>query len=119
MKKGDGFFLLNIVEALNDIIEYSDVSLDIFLHEKMRQDAIQRKFEILGESVKNLSKEIQNKYPNIQWSYMARFRDVLIHHYFGIDLMAVWTVSKENVPQTLNAILLLDEYLKEKEKHLF
>ncbi len=31
MKRDDGFFLLNIVEALYDIIEYTNVSPEIFL----------------------------------------------------------------------------------------
>jgi len=56
MKKyDDAFFLLNIVDALSDILFYTTCSEEQFLIETMRQDAVARKFENLGEAVKNLS----------------------------------------------------------------
>ena len=90
MKKyNDAFFLLNIVDALSDILFYTSCSEEQFLIEIMRQDAVARKFENLGESVKNLSAHFCDDHPQIPWSHIARFRDVLSHHYFGVDQKAV------------------------------
>lgn len=30
---------------------------------------------------------------------MAAMRDVLIHNYMGVDLMTVWKVAKERLPE--------------------
>ena len=40
--------------------------------------------EVLGEAAKNIPQDIQSNYTNVR--NMARFRDVLAHHYFGINL---------------------------------
>lgn len=109
-KRLDGTFLLHIYEALNDIVSYTSDGQAEFFAEKMRQDAVERKFEIIGEAVKNLSQGFREKYPNVDWSYMAKFRDLLSHHYFGIDLDVVWSIAQEDVPQALKQIEEIPEF---------
>ena len=115
-KRSDGTFLLHIYEALNDIVSYTSDGQAEFFAEKMRQDAIERKFEIIGEAVKNLSQGFREKYPNVDWSYMAKFRDLLSHHYFGIDLDVVWSIAQEDVPQALKQIKEIPEFQSAKQQ---
>jgi len=123
-KHNDAFFLLNIVDALSDILFYTSCSEEQFLIEIMRQDAVARKFENLGESVKNLSGEFCAGHPQIPWSHIARFRDVLSHHYFGVDQKAVWSIARKDAKDAYQAITQLEEYVnalnafkqKQKEK---
>ena len=113
MKKyDDAFFLLNIVDALSDILFYTTCTEEQFLIETMRQDAVARKFENLGEAVKNLSARFCGKYPQIPWSHIARFRDVLSHHYFGIDQQTVWSIARNDAKDAYEAISKLEEYVK-------
>ena len=81
----------------------------------MRQDAVERKFEILGEAVKNLSEDLRKIHPDIPWSHMARFRDMLSHHYFGIDYETVWIITQKDVPEVLEKISSLVEYILAKQ----
>lgn len=115
-KSSDGTFLLHIYEALNDIVSYTSDGQAEFFTEKMRQDAVERKFEIIGEAVRNLSQGFQEKYPNVDWSYMAKFRDLLSHHYFGIDLDVVWSIAQEDVPQALKQIKEIPEFQNAKQQ---
>ena len=115
-KRSDGTFLLHIYEALNDIVAYTADGQAEFFSEKMRQDAVERKFEIIGEAVKNLSQGFREKHSNVDWSYMARFRDLLSHHYFGIDLDVVWSIASEDVPQALKQIKEIPEFLSAKRQ---
>lgn len=115
-KRSDGMFLLHIFEALNDIVSYTADGQAEFFAEKMRQDAVERKFEIIGEAVKNLSQGFREKYSNVDWSYMAKFRDLLSHHYFGIDLDVVWSIAREDVPQALKQIEEIPEFQSAKQK---
>ena len=123
-KHNDAFFLLNIADALSDILFYTSCSEEQFLIEIMRQDAVARKFENLGESVKNLSDGFCAGHPQIPWSHIARFRDVLSHHYFGVDQKAVWSIARNDAKEAYQAITQLEEYVnalnafmeKQKEK---
>ena len=115
-KRSDGTFLLHIFEALNDIVSYTADGQAEFFAEKMRQDAVERKFEIIGEAVKNLSQGFREKYPDVDWSYMAKFRDLLSHHYFGIDLDVVWSIAREDVPLALKQIKEIPEFQNAKRQ---
>jgi uncharacterized protein with HEPN domain len=64
----------------------------------MAVDAIIRNFEVIGEAVKNMPKDITKKYTDVNWMAAARFRDVLIHSYFTIDKEAVWDTIQKDIP---------------------
>ena len=100
MKKEHLIFIEHILESIKDIESYSQsISKNKFFGDKKSQDAIVRRIEIIGEAVKNLPIEFTNKYPFIPWSEIARTRDKMIHHYFGVDLDAVWDIVKEDLPE--------------------
>lgn len=61
--------------------------------------AIVRSLEVIGEAVKKLPMELRAKYPHVEWSDIAGMRDVLIHHYFGIDYDIVWGVLQKEIPE--------------------
>ena len=54
--------------------------------DRMRQDAVIRTLEIVGEAVKRLSVDIRDRRPEIPWKQIAGMRDRLMHDYFGIDM---------------------------------
>lgn len=70
-----------------------------------------RNFEIIGEAAKHVPDDFRAKYPDIKWRGMAGLRDVLIHEYFGIDLENVWNISQSNLPETLEQIKALPEFI--------
>ena len=41
---------------------------------------------------------MRNKYPNIPWKDIAGMRDKLIHDYFGVDISAVWSTTRKDIP---------------------
>jgi len=54
----------------------------------------------IGESVKNLLKRgFGEKYPAVEWKQIARFRDVIVHHYGKTDISIVWKTSAYLVPE--------------------
>jgi uncharacterized protein with HEPN domain len=61
--------------------------------------AIVRSLEVIGEAVKKLPMELRNAYPQVAWADMAGMRDVLIHHYFGVDYDIVWEVLEKEIPE--------------------
>ena len=71
---------------------------EAFLADRMRQDAIIRKLEIVGEAVKRLSDATRAQRPEIPWKQIAGMRDRLMHAYFGVDLGLVWRVVERDLP---------------------
>jgi len=70
-----------------------------------RLDGICMLFIAVDESLKNVDKmtdgALLQKYPDIDWSGVKGFRDIMAHHYFDIDAEQVlWVISHH-----LNALI--------------
>jgi len=102
--KDDRIYLEHIQEAVEKIMAYSAGGRDEFMENSMIQDAVARNFEIVGEATKRLSPETLQKRPDLPWNDIARFRDVLIHHYMGVDLKRVWNVIESHLPALRKAV---------------
>ena len=92
------------IRSFTQGISYEEFTVNI---EKVY--AVAKAFENIGEAVKNIPKEITNKYPTIPWSEIAKMRDVLTHHYFGVDDKILWDTLGEdfdNFENTINDILI-------------
>ena len=93
--KDDRVYLSHIQDAINDIEEYASVGRDVFMIDRMRQDAVIRKIEIIGEAAKQLSFVTKERRPEIPWKQIAGMRDRLTHHYFGV--ISRWCGEWSNV----------------------
>ena len=54
---------------------------EVFFADRMRQDAIIRKLEVIGQAVKNLSNAARSPEPQVPWKQIAGMRDKVIHDY--------------------------------------
>lgn len=61
--------------------------------------ALIRSLEIIGEAAKRVENDFKIKYVQIDWREMARMRDKLIHHYFGVDYDIVYSIIKNDIPE--------------------
>jgi uncharacterized protein with HEPN domain len=115
--KNDGAFLLHIAGSLEKILRYTQkMDFGDFSSNSLVQDAVIRNYEIIGEASKALSQEFRSANPDIDWSGMAGFRDVLIHQYFGIDLMNVWNVTQKYADTILSKLTALPAYKSAKSQ---
>ena len=81
MTQNDIPYLHHIVDAIARIEEYlQGVAEDDFHH------------------TKQISKDLQDRYPQIPWQDIAGMRDKLIHHYFGVNMEEVWLTAREDIP---------------------
>ncbi len=82
--------------AIESFVE--NMNFETFKQDDKTSSAVIRKFEIISEAAKNVSEDIQMRYPQIPWKSMARMRDKLIHMYFGVQHELVWQTVKDSLP---------------------
>ena len=101
--KDDRIYLNHILEAIEDIERYTASGYEAFIRERMQQDAVIRKLEVIGEAVKHLSAAAKIARSDIQWREIAAMRDKMIHEYFGVNLEIVWVAVEQNLPELKHA----------------
>ncbi len=105
MKNGYRVYLLHILDAINNIEEFTKgCSKEKFIKAKIIQDSVIRNLEIIGEAAKHVSASVRKKYASIEWKRIAGMRDILIHEYFGVDIDRVWQVLKVRLPELKEGI---------------
>jgi len=93
-------FVEDILESIERIESFSKGILEKeFMEDELRQSAIIRQIEIIGEAVKNIPEDFRKKYPKIEWKKIAGTRDIITHAYFGVDFEKIWEVVKKDLPQ--------------------
>jgi uncharacterized protein with HEPN domain len=107
-------------ERLGHILDYSEliekslvgVSEKDFYSNFILQAALQKWIEILGEACYQISKEFKSEHSNIDWVKIQGLRHVLVHEYFGIDLLRIWEIAQHYVPELKETVSKLYKEFK-------
>ncbi len=67
--------------------------------------------EVIGEAAKHLPEDIRMLDPDVPWSLVARFRDVVAHAYFRVDPDLVWDVVSRELPELLARVRAIADQL--------
>ena len=93
-------YLKHILDEISFIEKESEfLTFESFIKNEILKRAFVRSIEIIGEAVKNIPESITGKYSETEWKNIARSRDKLIHHYFGIDYYLIWDIVKKHIPK--------------------
>ena len=104
MKAEDLDRLEHILEAAERIADYAAAGEEAYLAEPMRQDAIVRNLEIIGEAAGRVSRDLRDEHPEVPWADVIGHRNVLIHDYRRLVHGLIWRVVAQELPRLAEQI---------------
>ncbi len=105
MSRDPRLFLEDIRESCLKILRYTEgLDFDSFSSDEKTKDAVTRNLIIIGEAVKHLPKELQDRYAQVNWRSIAGLRNIVVHEYFGVDEEILWDVITNKVPELLQVV---------------
>jgi uncharacterized protein with HEPN domain len=96
--KDDKFYLIQIAEDITRLENFTPEGKSAFMASELIQRAVLRTLQTLGESVKRISDNLKNAYPEVTWKGIVGLRNVLVHDYLEIDLDEVWDIMALDIP---------------------
>ena len=99
MLNRDYYILLSISDTVEKIQKFSTQykNAEDFYENDRDFDATMMNFIVLGETVEKLSEEIKLRNDNINWSKIYGLRNIIAHHYFGINVDLVWQIIQNDI----------------------
>lgn len=111
MSEKDKGNLLAIIDCCSKIQKFTaDIwDADIFFADEKTFDAVLMNFVIIGEAVTRLPEDLKTQEPQIPWTRIKGFRNIVAHDYFGVDAEEIWQITKDNLPELEKEIKLMLE----------
>jgi len=94
MLNKDYYILLSMLDTIGKILRYTSTyhSAEELYQNDRDFDAAMMNFIVLGEEVGKLSDQIRLQNSQINWQKIYGFRNIVAHHYFGINVDIVWQI---------------------------
>lgn len=105
--------LQDILDAIARIEQYAERGRQAFESDPLVQTWIVHHIGIIGEACRSLPKEFQDRFPKVPWRQIVGMRNIVVHHYFDIDVEAVWAVVQKDLPDLKRKIAAIREQLSE------
>ena len=106
MQRDPKAYLWDAREALNAITTFTHGrTREEFLQDLMLRSAVERQFEIVGETLGQLARHDQslaNQIPDLP--RIVAFRNILVHGYAIVDSDRVWRVVHESLQELREAV---------------
>jgi uncharacterized protein with HEPN domain len=96
--------LEDLLEALTHIERYACRGRAAFDADELIRTWVVHHLQIVGQACRGLSAEFVRRHPQIPWTKIIGMRNILVHHYFGIDPDAVWHVVEHELPDLRRAL---------------
>ena len=109
MLNKDYYILLSMLETVEKIIRYTSSyhSAEELYQNDRDFDASMMNFIVIGEEVGKLTDDLKTKNTQINWEKISSLRNIIAHHYFGINVDIVWQIISIDLPKLKDDLNLL------------
>lgn len=102
--KDDVVYLDYMLECIRRVEENTAAGWGSLLASHTLQDAVLRNLQTMAESLQRLSEKLRKAHPEVEWTSISAFRNVLVHDYAGIKMEIVWKIIQQDLPRLKAAV---------------
>lgn len=103
--KSDKIYLQDILEMIGRIEAATVGGKEAFMASTLHQDAVLHNLHTKTATTRLLSAELKAAHPEVEWTTLSVFRNVLLHDNPGMDTEIVWAVVTADLPDYKARIL--------------
>ena len=105
-------YLNDILRAINLIEKSTKLkNIDKFKSDAELRDATCMRFQVIGESINKLGKEIQKRYKKVDWQRYLQTRNIISHAYSSVSSAILWSIIKRDLSILTKLILKIKKDL--------
>lgn len=94
-----------ILKYISKVLEYTkNTAYDDFINNSILVEACVFNLSQIGELANKIDKDFEDSHSAIPWRVMYGLRNKIVHDYEGVNLVLIWDIVKEDLPE-LNAQL--------------
>jgi uncharacterized protein with HEPN domain/predicted nucleotidyltransferase len=101
-KKRIDLYIKDIRDTIQKILRYvEEKTFFELIGDEMRLDAVIRCFAVIGEAAAKVPQTMREKYPEVPWTTMVGFRNIVVHEYENTDYTVMWDTIQNDLPDNL------------------
>lgn len=110
-KSGDKAHLSDMLECAQHVAAFIEGFDEAeYLADYKTQVAVSHMLQTIGEAARNVSEELEEAHPEVEWFKIRGLRHRIVHDYRRIDDATIWRIANEYVPPLVRQLTkILDE----------
>ena len=89
-----------IIKYISKIIDYTkNIGHDDFVKDSILVEACVFNLSQIGELANKIDKDFEENNKRIPWRVMYGLRNNIVHDYEGVNLVLIWDIVKEDLPE--------------------
>lgn len=89
-----------ILKYSSKVIDYAkDTEYNDFINNSILVEACVFNLSQIGELANKIDKKFEETNPSIPWRVMYGLRNKIVHDYEGVNLVLIWDIVKEDLPE--------------------
>ena len=101
-----------ILKYIYKILDYTkDTEYDTFISNSILVEACVFNLSLIGELANKIDKEFEKSNPSIPWRVLYGLRNKIVHDYEGVNLVLIWDIVKDDLPELNNQLEELNQKL--------
>ncbi len=105
LEESDAVYLADMLIAVRRVRKFTaGIRYEEFAEDEMRSMAVERAFEVIGESARLLSDDFRRAYPALPVRQMIGLRNIIAHEYAEIDYRLLYRVATVDLQELIRIL---------------
>lgn len=102
----------NIIKYMAKVLDYTKgMDYDTFINDSMLVEACVFNISQIGELAHKISARFEENNSSIPWRVMYGLRNKIVHDYEGVNLVLIWDIIKDDLPELYKKLVDLNNSL--------